>query len=997
MKLIVDFSSAKDFPVDQVGGKALSLIAMDAKGFPVPSGFVLTADFFNPWISQIREHVEWEVLIAADTEDSRQASRTLKSICQKLAFSSDQYEVFEQFLTMLQGYPEQLFAVRSSSPEEDLEGSSFAGGYETTLGVSLPNLEAAIRNSFASLFDERIIVYKREQGIQLEHPSIAVIVQQQIAADSAGVAFSLNPMNNCYDEAVINANFGLGESVVSGVIEPDHFVVDKFSNEILDTQLGKKEMVITLNSDGGITQNHRDQDQQASISPDEIIQITNLLLQVEEVYHHPVDIEWAICNEELFLLQVRPITTYLPLPEEMITAPGEPKRLYADSTLIEQGIQQPLSVLGTEFLRHVLNTMTGPMGGNADSVDSGAFTAGGRYYMNLSKSLRMAGPAGALAPGSAGDESVMSILDNMDMDPYLSENQSPREILKTISGPLRIIPMMLPALKALRNPEWILEKYHQALPAHLEKIDQVMDENSSLEQLATRLTGLLNFFFYEFGLPLVFAPLIAQNRIKKMFPDDSDEVSAHILSLGTALPGNKTAEMGALMMELAALEPIKTHASAETFLPLLEQRKLDPDFLNRWDEFIAEFGYRCPREIDVATPRMNENPLLLFEQLKGMSAGLDQPEGSGTIFEEARAKRETAYQALKEIAGQKGPRQVKMLDRFYKTWVTLGGFRETPKHYVIKIVDLFRKRVLDVAETLVHAGRLDDLDQIFDLTIVDIDQALADPTLDLRSLAAERTALIKKIQRSHHVARILDSRGMIFFPPRKAVKEGELAGVPISAGVVQGRVKVLHSAEGAQLLPGEILVTRATDPGWTPLFINAGGIILEIGGALQHGAVVAREYGLPCVSGLDRATELLSDGQFVEVDGSNGIVRVLDGEIPPARALSEAEIQKMQAAIALRKKAGAQRNRQQALLRIIPVVLLPFLVLCIAAVGYMVVNLLMGYSFSETTQRLTELWQVSSPILIGITNIIAIPILLTTLWRFRKKLMAFVGINRNLS
>jgi pyruvate,water dikinase len=204
-----------------------------------------------------------------------------------------------------------------------------------------------------------------------------------------------------------------------------------------------------------------------------------------------------------------------------------------------------------------------------------------------------------------------------------------------------------------------------------------------------------------------------------------------------------------------------------------------------------------------------------------------------------------------------------------------GGYRETPKHYVIKVVDLFRRQALQIGQEFVRIGRLDQPEQIFDLTIDDIDRARNEPALELRTLAQERSLLINKIRKSHLVARIIDSRGKIFYPPQQVTGDGELRGVPISPGTVQGRVKVFQHATAKQLLPGEILVARAADPGWTPLFINAGGIILEIGGALQHGAVVAREYGIPCVSGLDGATSLLKDGQLVEVDGSSGIVRIL--------------------------------------------------------------------------------------------------------------------------
>jgi phosphohistidine swiveling domain-containing protein len=334
--------------------------------------------------------------------------------------------------------------------------------------------------------------------------------------------------------------------------------------------------------------------------------------------------------------------------------------------------------------------------------------------------------------------------------------------------------------------------------------------------------------------------------------------------------------MGELMYALAASIEINRCDSAADFLTTLKQGNLSPDFVDRWEHFMAEFGMRCPAEIDPATPRPKEQPALVFEQLKKMSLTIQDRKTSQTFFEEALAKRESAYQALHEIALQKGKLKAWMLEKYFKIWLTLGGYRETPKHYVIMVIDLFRRQALAIAQNFVADLRLDTPEQIFDLNIADIDQAGKDPTLDLRALAQERTVLTNKIRKSHLVARIIDSRGKIYFPPRQVVTDGELIGVPISPGVVQGRVKVFRHATDKQLLPGEILVACATDPGWTPLFINAKGIILEIGGALQHGAVVAREYGIPCVSGLDDATSKLKDGQLVEMDGSNGVVRILE-------------------------------------------------------------------------------------------------------------------------
>jgi pyruvate,water dikinase len=332
--------------------------------------------------------------------------------------------------------------------------------------------------------------------------------------------------------------------------------------------------------------------------------------------------------------------------------------------------------------------------------------------------------------------------------------------------------------------------------------------------------------------------------------------------------------MGEEIYILASSPELKRFDTPASFLSALEAGSVDPDFAQHWKHFLAEYGMRCPAEIDPATPRPNERPELFFEQLENMSPAVN---GTRSFFDDARAKREASYRTLSDLALKKGRRKARAFERYYNRWLTFGGYRETPKHYVIKVIALFRRQSLEIARTFVNSGRLDMSEQIFDLTISDIDDALANPALDLRALAKDRSALIHKIKRSHLVARILDSRGKIFYPPRIVSTEGEMKGVPISPGVVQGRVKVMKTANEKKLLHGEILVARATDPGWTPLFINAKGIILEIGGVLQHGAVVAREYGIPCVSGVDDATHLLKDGQLVEVDGSNGIIRILDG------------------------------------------------------------------------------------------------------------------------
>ena len=874
MTSICSFTLSELPSIEQAGGKALALMQMTGAGMPVPPGFVMTVNFFEPWLDALKASSSWDEL--TKTTDIGQTAKALQDLCRDLEFTESQKNELENALKTLQEQNHgHLYAVRSSSPEEDLEGASFAGGYETTLGVAVDVIEDAIRHSFTSSFDERVFLYKKEHGFRLDQPRIAVIVQQQVDAESAGVAFSLNPLNNCYDEAMINANHGLGESVVSGEADPDVFVVDMLKHAILSTHIGSKQAVIKLSPVGGTTKSTRAPYQGASVTSAQVLALTGLLEQVEAYYQKPVDIEWAIAGGKLFLLQARPITTFLPLPPEMLTVPGAPKRLYANSTLIEQGLQEPLSVLGTDFLGCVLNKVGGPVAEGAIGLDGVTFTAGGGYYMNISYALMMGMKNAALAPGSIGDPQVTAIMDSIDMVQYLG-GELPAK-LKAMRGKMifKMLPMAIGVLAAYLRPEHILQKYQKALPEEIRRLETFSGEGQPLQEQAARLTGLLTFFYGDYGIPMILAAQIAQQRIKGLFKQEAAQVQDHLINLGISLPGNKTTEMGEAMYVLASSPEIDRYDASTTFLTALERGSLSPDFVRRWESFMTEFGMRCPAEIDPATPRPKEQPALFFEQLKNMSLGLD---GSGSFFDKARAKREAAYQALYEIALKKGKNKARALAKYYITWLTFGGFRETPKHYVITVIDLFRRQALAIAQTFVAQGRLDRLEQIFDLTIADIDQASTDTGLDLRSLGQERALIINKIKKSHLVARVIDSRGKIYYPPRKAAADGELSGVPISPGVVQGRVKVFQYASEKTLLPGEILVARATDPGWTPLFINARGIILEIGGALQHGAVVAREYGIPCVSGLDDATSKLKDGQLVEVDGSYGVVRILSEE-----------------------------------------------------------------------------------------------------------------------
>jgi phosphoenolpyruvate synthase/pyruvate phosphate dikinase len=878
MKLVYPFTTDEIPELAQVGGKAMSLIFMTRRGLPVPPGFVLSVAFFKPWLEHILETPEWTRALHSAPEDLKQNTATLERLCMGLELDHRQRQVLAQALEPLKRESKtSLFAVRSSSPEEDLEELSFAGGYETTLGVEEEDLGDAVRRSFASCFDERVFVYKREHGLAVDKPRIAVIVQKQIPAETAGVAFSLNPINNCYDEAVVNANFGLGESVVAGMVSPDSFTVDKVSRTVLERKAGKKETSVWLAPDGGTYEEPSPSRSELCLSEEEVLALTDMLVAVEDDFKKPIDIEWAFADGKLYLLQARPITAYFPLPQDLLTAPGEPKRLYGDLTLVKWGMQEPLSVMGTDYLAIVNSeTLKATMGDiGPDVVHKVRPTLEGRTYVDVSFTLKLRGKKGLVDFWRPMDALGAETIASMDETEYTPKKLPPALkglVFKMIRQNLGLIGSVLQALK---KPTEFKHKYfeeEEQLRKDLKKIET--EKGLSLAEFATRTLRRMVSYAVVFGAGMASAEL-ARSRIKKLFKDEKPEVRDQVVYLGRALPNNITIEMGLAMYRLAGFKDVAQCASGEVFATRLKARSFSPEFLAAWDTFMEAYGFRGPMEMDVAAPRFYEQPALFFEQLRAMTESADAASNPQAIFDKARAQREKACQDLLQVAQGKGKRKAKQFEKHYNILLELGGLRERPKYFVSLVTDMFRRRVLAVAQPVLDAGRLDSPEQVFDLHMDDFERGLADPSVDLKALAEKNTRFLKKLRQVRSLPDIIDSRGKILRPPKKEAGEDELAGEPISPGIVRGRIKVLHRPDEKPVLPGEILVARATDPGWTPLFLNAGGILLEIGGMLQHGALVAREYGKPCVAGIESATSMLSDGQVVEMDGANGIVRFI--------------------------------------------------------------------------------------------------------------------------
>lgn len=853
--MIYDFRTSAVPSLSQVGGKARALMETTAAGFPVPEGFVLSADYFEPWIKKIMDSENWTAF--TNTPE--------KAICELLMKQAAQFEFTdhqnETLREALAGYPmASVFAVRSSSPEEDLEEASFAGQYESILGVPFGRLENAVAEVFSSMLDYRVMEYRKLNNLPLDIPRIALIVQRQIPSDVSGIAFSLNPNNNCYDEAVINASFGLGETIVSGQVSPDSYVVDKARGEILDKKISAKKIGLWLKKDGGTRQQSNPDPLAPALSDDQIMKVAGLAAACENHYGKPMDIEWAIFNDKLYLLQARPVTTHFPLYPEYQTRPGDTKHLYADLVKMSQGFESSLSVLGAELFSCMITNAK--MGLMPQGKDGAFYTVNGRIYMDFSNIAK------ALSPGYIKkfvgnyDSPTREVMKDFDFKQGYTLARKPGKLKSMTLDGIKMIFRVIPAIKrASKDPKGEREYYFNQAEKGFQIIDDLVESDKTFCQC-------VDAFMEQFRCIMshamgVTAAVLNGDKIKKMFKgmDLDDE----IIALTIDLPGNPTSEMGRSLVTLASFPEIQDMESPLDFVRTITNRSLSKEFLSAYDKHMMKYGCRCAGEIDIAAVRPYEDLEGFFKQLKLINVDRN-------AMQDSKMKKETAYAKLLDAARAKGKEKqfVRSVEIF-----NILGIREHPKYLFVYANNRLRQMALKLAEGFVSEGRLNEVEDIFMVDSASISKAQTDKNVDLKPMVVKNKKARELTKNVKSWPTIIDSRGKIFRVKRKS-ESGDLVGDPVSPGVIRGRAKVLGTPFEKPILPGDILVAKATEPIWTPVFINASAVVMEVGGPLQHGAIIAREYGIPCVTGIDEATQLIRDDDLLEVDGSSGLVKIVN-------------------------------------------------------------------------------------------------------------------------
>ena len=882
--LILPFNEIDKSALAVAGGKAANLGELVMAGFPVPAGFCVTTAAYDLVAANAGLEPTLAALAGTQPEDTVRLAELATEARSHLSDASVPEilgrAIAEAYGELGDGEP---VAVRSSATAEDLPQASFAGQQDTYLNViGVESLLDAVRNCWASLWTDRAVSYRATNGIDPHGVRLAVVVQRMVDASVAGVLFTANPVTGKRRQAVIDASPGLGEAVVSGMVNPDHFVANPATGEIVERRLGDKRVAVMAGSGSGTERVElASGEDRTSLSDDQVLALAKLGARVEEHYGTPQDTEWAIDdNGGLWLLQARPITTLFPLPEGAPTKEDDLRVYFSFS--VAQGVYRPLTPMGIQTFRLISSALATLAGRSPRNPYEGTafFTeSAGRVFFDITPVLRSAQGrrlfTGAMQHMEARTVPIVRHLVN---DPRLATVPTPwSPVLRAVLSVFVRGRIPLHAVGALASPGKASARAARVV-ARLRTSGDVSPDAGTAERL-TAAERLLLGAPPEIlpHVPPVFAAGLAANALAgKLLGDLATDDERRVAM--RALPHNPTTEMDLALWALARearTDPDSARALGETPAERLAEEyrggSLPPKLQTSLADFLRLYGHRGVAEIDLGLPRWSEDPTYIMGVLANYLR-LDDPQAAPDVqFDRATREAEEMVAELTRRAASKGRLRGKLVRFLLGRARELSGLREMPKFCIVLLMARARELLWTVGANLAEAGRLESAEDIYFLSVPEAWAVLAGE--DLRPLVRGRHAVYEQEVGRRHVPRLLLSDGTEpDVATQEEAAEGVLRGTPASGGVVTQKARVILEPAGASLEPGEILVAPSTDPGWTPLFLTAGGLVMEMGGPMSHGAIVAREYGIPAVVGVPDATEHIETGQQITVDGTAGEV-----------------------------------------------------------------------------------------------------------------------------
>jgi phosphoenolpyruvate synthase/pyruvate phosphate dikinase len=865
---VLDFQEIDRTQDAVVGGKGAQLGELSRiEGIRAPAGFCVTTDAFQRILAQAPSIDDRLDRLARLKPDDREAIRALSADIRRalggIALPEDLASAITRALGGRDGFNEQAaYAVRSSATAEDLPTASFAGQYDTYLNVVGPAaILEHVSRCWASLFTERAVTYRLRNGFDHREVQMAVVVQQMVFAHAAGILFTADPVTFNRKVASVEAVFGLGEALVSGLANADTFKVR--DGEVVARAVATKQRAIHASPASGTEELAiaPARQERPALTDAQVVRLAQLGRRIEAHFGQPQDIEWCLAEGDFWIVQSRPITTLFPIP----AAADRENHVYV-SVGHGQMMTDPMKPLGLSVFQL---TALPPM-----------HEAGGRLFVDVTQ--RLASPrtrVGLLDVMGRGDpligDALQTIVDRGDFIRSLPDADPASPSAAPAGGapaPIETDPAIVAELIG-RN---------QASVAALKRDIRTKSGSALLDFILVDIRELKRILFDPQSHQVFMGAMEASWWLNEQLQTWLGETNAAD-TLTQSVPHNVTSEMGLALLGVA--DVIRPHPEVVAFLQHVE----DEGFLDELAKlaggvqardairaFLDTYGMRCVGEIDITRPRWSERPSTLVPVILGNIKNFEPGAGERRFEQgrqQARSKEHELLARLRVLPD--GERKAEEVKRRIDRVRTFIGYREYPKYGIVSRYFVYKQALLEEAERLVQAHVLREKEDFFYLTFQELHDVVRTKQVDQQLIRQRKDAF-----RSYQALtppRVLTSDGEVIAGAyrRDDLPPGALAGLPVSAGTIEGRARVIVDMAHADLQAGDILVTAYTDPSWTPLFVAITGLVTEVGGLMTHGAVIAREYGLPAVVGVQRATQLIRDGQRIRVHGTHGYVEVL--------------------------------------------------------------------------------------------------------------------------
>ncbi len=822
---VLGFHEIDRTDVEVVGGKGAHLAELSRiEGVRVPAGYCVSTDAFDR-------------IMREGSVDDRLASAEIRRAFDAISIPDDLAAAITRPLDQLgeQG----PYAVRSSATAEDLPTTSFAGQHDTYLNVvGKAAVLEHVRRCWASLFTEQAVTYRLRNGIDHREVRMAVVVQRMVEPHAAGVMFTADPVSGNRKATIVEAVFGLGDSLVSGRVNADLYEVR-----------------------GGTVVARTIATEQRALTDVQLLELAHLGRRIEAHFGGPQDIEWCLDDQGFHIVQSRAITTLFPVP----VADDEESHVYI-SVGHQQMMTDPMRPLGLSLFQLTARPRM--------------YEAGSRLFVDVTGML--AAPASRAALLDAMGKHDLLLKDAIDtllargdfLEPLLDEAPPGPPAAAAAGAPASVAP----------DPGIVTELIAQseASIAALSQAVQMLSGSALIDFILADIAELKRMMADPLSHRVFMTAIDATWWLNEQLLAWLGEKNAAD-ALAQSVPHNVTSEMGLALLEVA--DVIRPHAKVVEFLRavdgdgFLDQLARLPGGAEARDaiqSYLGRYGMRCVGEIDITRPRWSECPSTLLPMLLGNITSFE-PGAAAQRFERGRQEaRKKEHELLGRLRGlPDGDRKAKETKRMIDRLRAFIGYREYPKYAMISRYLVYKKALMKDVDLLVRAKVLRTKEDAFYLTMQELRDVVHTRQVDDRLIVQRRDAF-----RSHQALttpRVLTSDGEVIAGAyrRDDLPTGALVGLPVSAGTVEGRARVILDVAKADLEPGDILVTAYTDPSWTPLFVAITGLVTEVGGVMTHGAVIAREYGLPAVVGVQDATRLIRDGQRIRVHGTEGYVAIL--------------------------------------------------------------------------------------------------------------------------